>query len=146
MSNNIFAPLEVRAMFLTASEFSISNEPAENMSISMSISLNDEEQDYDEELGAHLLEQELTVLARLVDQEGEEDERMRASATIHIASRCKAAKDEPTVMEYMRGSNVSIAYGHARSFIATVTALSPMGQFLIPAVDPEALLVDLRGD
>ena len=64
--------------------------------------------------------------------------------TVFIRTECKASSSDEEYLvkmrEYMRGSGISIAYGHARSTIASMTAMSPLGSFLIPAIDPTALL------
>lgn len=119
------------------------------MSIKMDFSLTEEPEevsDIDEHGELHVLSQQLSVRAQLVSGANQEETHMHASATVSINTACKATKDADGVADYMRMNGLSIAYGHTRSCIAGMTSLSPMGQFIVPAVDPKTLLEDLTSD
>ena len=144
MSDGIFAPLSIRELYVVASDFRVEDRPADGMANEIDFTYDDH---IDTIQGAGIgrsLTQTLGVTTRLVNSENPEDERLRASVTVRIRTECVASQsDEDHVsrmIDYMRASGISIAYGHARSCIAGITALSPVGSILIPAVDPIALL------
>ena len=143
MSANIFAPIEIRELFVVASQFKLSQNPAANMELNINISLDEGAIEFNEEEGLSLAQQ-LTVSARLLGQEEADDERMVASVSVHIKSFCKAEQDAPGVSDYMHQSGLSIAYGHARSCIASMTSMSALGQLMIPALNPKVLLEEVR--
>ncbi len=144
MSKSIFAPLVVKELYVLASDFSIAGAPSDNMANKLSIATDDNSDDCELIEGAITIAQTLSVTTRLVSEEDPEDERMHAGVTVFIRTECKASSSDEEYLvkmrEYMRGSGISIAYGHARSTIASMTAMSPLGSFLIPAIDPTALL------
>ena len=149
MSQNIFSPLEVRALHVVASEFGLDQDPVEGMTIKMEFSLTEEPEQVaviDEASELHTQSLQLVVETRLVSGDEQEEQHMHASVTVNIETACRASKSASGVTEYMRTNGVSIAYGHARSCISNMTSMSPMGQFLIPAIDPRALLEELRND
>lgn len=149
MSQNVFSPLEVHELFVLASDFGLDQDPVEGMDIKMEFSLTEEPEeivDIDEVNELHVQSLQLSVIMRLVSGKEQENQHMHASATVHIKTSCRATKASSGVTDYMRLSSISIAYGHARSCISNMTAMSPTGLFLIPAVDPKALLESLKSD
>ena len=149
MSKDIFAPLVVNELFVTACEFQILGNPTDGMVNRLDFSL-DENLDESSDGLSRTIEQTLSVGTRLVSSEDEDDVRMRAGVTVYIQTECKAASDSvehiKQMVDYMRASSISIAYGHARSYIANMLAMSPVGNFLIPAIDPIALLDKLSSE
>jgi hypothetical protein len=149
MSREIFAPLVVNELYVIACEFQILGNPTDGMVNKLDFSL-DENLDVHSEGLSRAIDQTLFVGTRLVNAEDEDDVRMRAAVTVYIQSECKAASDDENqikqMVDYMRASGISIAYGHARSCIANMSAMSPVGNFLIPAIDPAALLNKLSSD
>ena len=150
MSDSIFAPLVVKELYVLASDFSIAGSPSENMANKLNIALDDNSDESELAEGMLSLSQTLSVATHLVREDEPEDERMRAGVTVYIRTECKASEDSEEYLdkmrEYMRGSSVSIAYGHARTIIASMTAMSPLGSFIIPAIDPVALLQKAKED
>ena len=149
MSRNVFSPLEIRELFLTSSDFGLDQGPADSMEIKMEFSLNEEPEEVtsaDEDSDLHVQSLQLSVRVCLVSGEEQQNQHMHASSTVHIKTACNASKNAAGVSDYMRMSSISIAYGHARSWISSMTSMSPMGLFLIPAVDPKALLENIAED
>lgn len=150
MSDTIFAPLSVRELYVVASDFSVAGSPADGMLNQLDFSYEEAVEEVDGDDLRRSVVQKLGVTTRLLSEDDHEDERMRASVTIRIRTECGVSEDNEEHMEgmirYMRVSGVSIAYGHARSCIAGMAALSPVGSILIPAIDPQALLERLESE
>ena len=141
--NDFISPFAIEELLVVDAELHMQDTPSENMEFHLNCSLIDEYLGYDNRNERYELEQELLVAAKLLNRDDDSDERFYVSATVHLAAYCLADKDAPNVVKFIRGSGISVAYGHARTFICSVTGMTALGQFVIPSVDPTALLEKL---
>ena len=141
--NSIISPFTIEELLVVDAELHMQESPADNMDLHLNCSLIDESLEYDEQNERYELEQELLVAAKLLNRADNSDERFCMSVTVLLIAYCLADKDAPNVVEFIRGSGISVAYGHARTFICSVTGMTMLGQLVIPSVDPIALLAEV---
>ena len=71
-------------------------------------------------------------------------EKMRADVTVAISVSTKMPFDisDDEARRYLLSNAISMAYGHAKSYLMVVTGLSPMGALTLPAILPSELAAD----
>ena len=141
--SSFVSPFTIEELLVVDAELHMQETPADNMELHLNCSLVDESLAYDKQNGRYELEQNLLVAVKLVNKADDSDERFCVGVTVHLVAHCLADKDAPNVIEYIRGSGISLAYGHARTFICSVTGMTALGQLVIPSVDPIALLAEV---
>lgn len=141
MSKDFIAPIQVVHLFVVDSTFHIENEPSQNMDLKVDVSYQD----------VHLLRNKageradlkLYVCGSLIDRD-DAKEKMRADVSVAISVSSKLPFDisDDEARRYLLSNAISMAYGHAKSYLMVVTGLSPMGALTLPAILPSELAAD----
>lgn len=142
-----FAPVRILEMCVRETHFKVAGEPADAMSLSMRINMDKTEVCENKETGEYELPINLVIDVDLVNKEDASDTRM--SASVDVASMLSVACDgisSENALRYLRLNGLSMSYAHARSFLMTLAAMSPMQSFILPPVIPDVLLNQLLDD
>ncbi len=142
----MIAPIQLDDLLLIKSSFQIADSPASKMTqkIGLDFTVRQLESDGDE----GLVSLSLTVDTSLVDRENEDEEKLSASVEVVVSAHASLSPDitKEQTEEYLLSNALSMAYGHAKTCIMTVTGLSPAGPVMIPAILPLDIARDyLRG-
>lgn len=143
---SIFAPVSIDRMWLTHINFDLGQRPADDMVVKVDVNFNKTSVDRDDE--GRLSEAiSFTVNARLVNAEDDDDVRLSASASMvtEVSTAFPGLSDEDGEL-YLTRNAISMSYSHARSCIMSVSAMSPMGGFVLPPVLPDEILSESEGD
>ena len=141
---SIFAPVSIDRMWLTHIDFDLDQRPADDMVVKVDVDFNKISVDRDDE--GRLSEAiSFTVNARLVNAEDDDDVRLSASASMvtEVSTAFPGLSDEDGELYLTRNA---MSYSHARSCIMSVSAMSPMGGFVLPPVLPDEILSESEGD
>lgn len=143
MINECLAPIQIDRLYTLGLDFSIEPEPAENMVLSAGADYKVTETESKDSV--RFMTMILTVSADLCDQDKQDDVRASANARLLISGSLPygVEDDLDKVDRYAVVNLLSMAYSHARSLIMNVSAESPMGPLIIPAIIPTAV-VDAR--
>lgn len=139
----ILAPVQIDSMHVRESSISVADSPAKSMKLGLRVEVAETEMVEDDKADVYRLPIDMTVRITYLNSEDEEDERLSAMANVVARlsiSRQLGERDE--AFTYLRRNGVSMAYAHARSYIMTLAALSPIGSLIIPPVVPDALLAE----
>lgn len=142
METVMIAPIQLDDLFLVSSSFQVADCPAEHMDqmIGLDFTVKQLERSGSEGLVAL----NLTVKTSLVDHEHDNEEKLQASVEVLVSAHASL----PTPMtdeqadEYLLSNAISMAYGHAKTCIMTVSGLSPAGPIMIPAILPLDIVRD----
>ena len=147
MEKVMIAPIQLDDLFLVSSSFQIADSPAKNMDQKIGLDFTVKQLDSSRVEGIIALN--LTVKTSLVDREHDDEEKIQASAEVFVSAH---ATLPPTITEgqadeYLLSNAISMAYGHAKTCIMTVSGLSPVRPVMIPAILPLNIARDyLSGD
>ncbi|WP_278592044.1 hypothetical protein [Olsenella uli] len=142
----IMAPVGIVSMRVTRSRFEVGDRPADEMRLVLDVDFDAGDIEEREGLDEYQLSIILSVTSRLVSTTDEED--VRAEAMAEVATRVATSRrigNSAKALEYLRLNGVSMAYAHARSYIMTMAALSPMGSLILPPILPEQLIKSQLG-
>lgn len=136
MENAIIAPIQVNELFLVKSSFQIADSPAATMDQRLGLDFVVKQLESEGDEGVVGLS--LTVETSLVDRENDDEEKMFASVEVFISAHAALPTDATGTQaeEYLLSNAISMAYGHAKTCIMTMTGLSPAGSVMIPAILP----------
>lgn len=142
MSDSFIAPIQVLHLYVVESNFKIEQFPAESMDLRVDVDYHVARLTRADGNGTAALE--LRACGSLVDKDGGRDEKMHADATVHIEVTANMPDDvtDETARKYLLTNAISMAYGHAKSYLMVVTGLSPMGSLIFPAILPATLAED----
>lgn len=142
MSENAFVtPLGIDHLYVVDFEFKMHSSPTEHMLAELSVNLNDDERPvFVEESSYYSLSKTVEVSYGLTDAEDPEVKPLRVSIAVHVEATLPVKDRSEQAEEFMLSSSVSIAYSHARSCIMNLAAMSPVGELVIPTVNPRALV------
>ncbi|MGR1082668.1 hypothetical protein ACUYFE_01365 [Olegusella massiliensis] len=134
------ARVNIDSMSVVEANMRVEHQPAESMGLRMSVNLDSTSFDNssDEEYRYSLV---LRVIAELLNNDDDEDVRMSLMACVDTT--VSTSTDDITEEEaasYLLLNGVSMAYAHARSYLMTLTALSPMRPFVIPPIVPQVFI------
>ena len=147
MNNLMIAPIQLDRLFLVKSSFQLEESTAENME--QKISLDFTVKRLESENSEGLVDLYLNVETSLVDSDNDDEEKLFASAEVYVSAHASLAADttEQVAKEYLLSNAISLAYGHAKTCIMTLTGLSPAGPVIVPAIMPFSIARDyLAGD
>lgn len=141
--SNYIAPVNVDGLYIIDCSMHLEPEPAEEMNVTLDIDVQRGNLHVDENSIARK-NVTLSVKTGMSTMSDASDRRFYASATvlINISVGTSPEDDRESINQYLDANAVSIAYSHARSAIMTITGLSPLGPYVIPAVLPYELLKD----
>lgn len=145
MSDSILSPVQLDYMFVTDSRFHIEDSPSERMSTSVSVTFTADDVTKDEE-GSHL-EARVVVSSDLHDSDKSDNVLLTAAVVVRIGVRAIVGDgmDDDAARRLLAVNAVSLAYSHARSCVNSAAAMSPAGSFLIPGIDPWAVVDEVMG-
>lgn len=137
------APVNVDDLQVIDCSMHLEPEPAEEMNVSLDIDIQRGDLHIDENDFARK-SLTLTVATGMSTMEDASDRRFFAFASvlINVSVAMSPDDDRTSIDQYLDANAVSIGYSHARSTIMTMTGLSPLGPYIIPAVLPYELLKD----
>ena len=147
METVMIAPIQLDDLFLVSSSFQIADCPAEHMDQKIGLDFTVKQLESSDDKGIVALS--LIVKTSLVDCEHEDDEKMQASVEVFVSAHGSLPPSitEKQADEYLLSNAISMAYGHAKTCIMTVSGLSPVGPVMIPAILPLNIAHDyLSGD
>lgn len=142
METVMIAPIQLDDLFLVSSSFQIADCPAEHMDQKIGLDFTVKQLERSGSEG--LVALNLTVKTSLVDHEHDDEEKLQASVEVLVfahASLPTSMTDEQAD-EYLLSNAISMAYGHAKTCIMTVSGLSPAGPVMIPAILPLDIVRD----
>lgn len=143
MTEQIGAPVFIDGLFITESSFRLSEQPADAMSLDLDVEFDKGELLTSGDGLARKEAVSLSVRASLISQGSPDDERMHAFVhavgTVGVPSEVHFDSDSD-VVSYLSTNGVAFLYAHIRSYIMTLTGLSPMGAFTLPPVLPQAVV------
>lgn len=144
MSNPILAPIQLDKLYITDSYFHIESDPASKMDIKLDVSCETIQEQIRDEVGE--LEIRLNVISQLVDADNDKNVKLTAKASV----QAKASSPLPQNMDtkdkkrYLYSNTIGLAYSHAKSYILEMTALSPMGAMILPAILPGEMVSQIK--
>lgn len=145
MSDRILSPVQIDYMFVTDSRFHIEDSPSDRMSTGVSVSFTAEDVVRDDE-GSHL-EARVVVSSDLHDSDQPDDTLLTAAVVVRIGVRAVVGDgmSDEDARRLLAVNAVSLAYSHARSCVNSFAATSPAASFLIPGIDPWAVVDEVMG-
>lgn len=137
------APVNIDSLHIIDCSMHLEPEPAEEMNVSLDIDVQRGDLHVDENDVARK-SLTLTVVTGMSTMADASDRRFYASVTvlINVSVATSPDDDRESIDQYLDANATSIGYSHARSSIMTMTGLSPLGPYIIPAVLPYELLKD----
>lgn len=142
MSKDFIAPVQVANMFVVDSDFHIDDSPSQNMELKVDVTY----QDVLLRKGENSSRTDLKLLVRgsLVDKDDNAKEKMHAGVTVSISvsAQMPPSFSDDEARQYLLSNAISMAYGHAKSYLMVITGLSPMGALTLPAILPAELSAD----
>lgn len=141
MNECVLAPINVNDLYIVDCTMHLEKEPARQMSLSLNVETHKDKLKIDGN-GLATKQLNMSIEARLLSSDDPSDCRFSVSLSVNIEVSILAseADDSEEIDNYLNMNAASIAYGHARSAIMTITGLSPLGAFVIPAVMPNELI------
>ena len=142
METVMIAPIQLDDLFLVSSSFQVADCPAEHMDQKIGLDFTVKQLERSGSEG--LVALNLTVKTSLVDHEHDNEEKLQASVEVLVSAH--ASLPTPMTDEqadvYLLSNAISMAYGHAKTCIMTVSGLSPAGPIMIPAILPLDIVRD----
>lgn len=144
---NPLVPFHIDSMSVRESNIRVADKPAEAMKLDLKIDVKADELRENDESDTYGMMIGMTVYADVCNAEDRDDKRMSAMANVAVRiSMSKNIFDRDDAFVYLKRNGVSMAYSHARSYLMTLAALSPMGSFILPPVMPDVLLASQGED
>lgn len=142
METVMIAPIQLDDLFLVSSSFQIADCPAEHMDQKIGLDFTVKQLERSGSEG--LVALNLTVKTSLVDHEHDDEEKLQASVEVLISAHASlpTSMTDEQADEYLLSNAISMAYGHAKTCIMTVSGLSPAGPVMIPAILPLDIVRD----
>lgn len=142
MSKDFIAPVQVANLFVVDSDFHIEDSPSQNMELKVDVTY----QDVLLLKGENGSRADLKLLVRgsLVDKDDNAKEKMHAGVTVSVSVSAQMPPNcsDDDARQYLLSNAISMAYGHAKSYLMVITGLSPMGALTLPAILPVELSAD----
>ncbi|WP_343004942.1 MULTISPECIES: hypothetical protein [unclassified Collinsella] len=138
----MIAPIQLDDLFLVSSSFQIADCPAEHMDQKIGLDFTVKQLGRSGSEG--LVALNLTVKTSLVDHEHDDEEKLQASVEVLVSAHASlpTSMTDEQADEYLLSNAISMAYGHAKTCIMTVSGLSPAGPVMIPAILPLDIVRD----
>ncbi len=142
METVMIAPIQLDDLFLVSSSFQIADCPAEHMDQKIGLDFTVKQLGRSGSEG--LVALNLTVKTSLVDHEHDDEEKLQASVEVLVSAHASlpTSMTDEQADEYLLSNAISMAYGHAKTCIMTVSGLSPAGPVMIPAILPLDIVRD----
>lgn len=142
METIMIAPIQLDDLFLVSSSFQIADCPAEHMDQKIGLDFTVKQLERSGSEG--LVTLNLTVKTSLVDHEHDNEEKLQASVEVLVSAHASlpTSMTDEQADEYLLSNAISMAYGHAKTCIMTVSGLSPAGPVMIPAILPLDIVRD----
>lgn len=142
METVMIAPIQLDDLFLVRSSFQIADCPAEHMDQKIGLDFTVKQLERSGSEG--LVALNLTVKTSLVDHEHDDEEKLQASVEVLVSAHASlpTSMTDEQADEYLLSNAISMAYGHAKTCIMTVSGLSPAGPVMIPAILPLDIVRD----
>ena len=138
---NALAPFNIDSIRVSEASFSVEEQPADTMTMDLGIDMGVTEVQMAEVDDLYVMNVDLTVRADLCNSEDKEDKRLRSMVKVVVRlSMARGFAGDDEACEWLKRNAVSLAYSHARSYLMALAALSPMRQFILPPVMPEAII------
>lgn len=142
MSKDFIAPVQVANLFIVDSDFHIDDSPAQAMELKVDVTYQDVLLRKGE--NSSCADLKLLVRGSLVDKDDNAKEKMHAGVTVSISvsAQMPPCCSDDEARQYLLSNAISMAYGHAKSYLMLITGLSPMGALTLPAILPAELSAD----
>lgn len=142
METVMIAPIQLDDLFLVSSSFQVADCPAEHMDQKIGLDFTVKQLERSGSEG--LVALNLTVKTLLVDHEHDDEEKLQASVEVLVSAHASlpTSMTDEQADEYLLSNAISMAYGHAKTCIMTVSGLSPAGPVMIPAILPLDIVRD----
>lgn len=142
METVMIAPIQLDDLFLVSSSFQVADCPAEHMDQKIGLDFTVKQLERSGSEG--LVALNLTVKTSLVDHEHDNEEKLQASVEVLVSAHASlpTSMTDEQADEYLLSNAISMAYGHAKTCIMTVSGLSPAGPVMIPAILPLDIVRD----
>lgn len=142
METVMIAPIQLDDLFLVSSSFQVADCPAEHMDQKIGLDFTVKQLERSGSEG--LVALNLTVKTSLVDHEHDNEEKLQASVEVLVSAHASlpSSMTDEQADEYLLSNAISMAYGHAKTCIMTVSGLSPAGPIMIPAILPLDIVRD----
>ena len=142
METVMIAPIQLDDLFLVSSSFQIADCPAEHMDQKIGLDFTVKQLGRSGSEG--LVALNLTVKTSLVDHEHDDEGKLQASVEVLVSAHASlpTSMTDEQADEYLLSNAISMAYGHAKTCIMTVSGLSPAGPVMIPAILPLDIVRD----
>lgn len=142
METVMIAPIQLDDLFLVSSSFQVADCPAEHMDQKIGLDFTVKQLERSGSEG--LVALNLTVKTSLVDHEHDDEEKLQASVEVLVSAHASlpTSMTDEQADEYLLSNAISMAYGHAKTCIMTVSGLSPAGPIMIPAILPLDIVRD----
>ena len=142
METVMIAPIQLDDLFLVSSSFQSADCPAEHMDQKIGLDFTVKQLGRSGSEG--LVALNLTVKTSLVDHEHDDEEKLQASVEVLVSAHASlpTSMTDEQADEYLLSNAISMAYGHAKTCIMTVSGLSPAGPVMIPAILPLDIVRD----
>lgn len=142
METVMIAPIQLDDLFLVSSSFQVADCPAEHMDQKIGLDFTVKQLERSGSEG--LVALNLTVKTSLVDHEHDNEEKLQASVEVLVSAHASlpTSMTDEQADEYLLSNAISMAYGHAKTCIMTVSGLSPAGPIMIPAILPLDIVRD----
>lgn len=139
---SIMAPVRIVGMSVPNASLSV-GAPADSMRQGFNVTFDTGDVEEDEEHGEYSLAVTMGVKVRLTDAKDDQD--VRAEASVQVEAMLAVAmipglNDRGKALGYLKRNGASITYAHARSYLMTITAMSPTGALIIPPILPDNLV------
>lgn len=142
METVMIAPIQLDDLFLVSSSLQVADCPAEHMDQKIGLDFTVKQLKRSGSEG--LVSLNLTVKTSLVDHEHDDEEKLQASVEVLVSAHASlpSSMTDEQADEYLLSNAISMAYGHAKTCIMTVSGLSPAGPIMIPAILPLDIVRD----
>lgn len=140
---NFISPIRLVGPMFNRCDFYVDQVgPTGGMLVDVSIDVPDDAA-LTHEAGAFVLHHVMKVLIRVREDEGDgSGDREVMHAAVSMAGAVSVSDEvglpEGEILQALRVNAVSLFYSSVRSYIESMTSMSSMGRFTIPAIDPQA--------
>lgn len=138
--SDFLSKVTTKSISVPESSFRVSEAPASQMGLVVDISSFEGEPERNEADSEVRMRIDLTVRAKLVNSEDENDVRLDSQVLVSLVVSTEGGNDPTETKRALKRNGFWVAYSHARTYLSMLAGMSPNKNLMLPDVDPDALL------
>lgn len=141
ITNSIIAPIELRSLKVMDVHFKLSEKSIENTSLNLGIDYETSEPETNGSDGSYALRAIMKLSAPLINSEDETEIGLDSGASVfaEVAIDSSYFETGAAARDYLAKNALSMSYAHARSVLMAIAGMTPVGEFILPPIIPDAI-------